>query len=86
MNEPPQQSKTQRLLAEAVMLERAAQSFEVPGTDPPDAARKILHELRVHQVELDAQNEELRCCRARATCAWCATMRPSSGPTSSPAW
>ena len=28
---------------------------------PPDEARKLVHELRTHQIELELQNEELRC-------------------------
>ncbi|MDP2791921.1 MAG: PAS domain-containing protein, partial [Rectinemataceae bacterium] len=54
-----------RRRAEAAARERAALSSETigadsPEPDSPEASRKILHELRVHQIELEMQNDELR--------------------------
>ncbi len=49
-----------RLRAEARI--RAAAGLSVEGIDAlsPEAARHMLHELQVHQIELEMQNEELR--------------------------
>jgi PAS domain S-box-containing protein len=45
--------------------EQEARAQAVPTPDPlavlsPEAARQALHDLRVHQIELEMQNEELR--------------------------
>ena len=43
---------------------KAAPAPEILESLPPEEARRIFHELRVHQIELEMQNEELR--RAQA--------------------
>ena len=49
-----------RQRAEATFREQAAQSPENLAALSPDATQRTLHELRVHQIELEMQNEELR--------------------------
>jgi PAS domain S-box-containing protein len=49
-----------RQRAEALAVERARSIPEDPEALSPEVARRTLHELRVHQVELEMQNEELR--------------------------
>jgi two-component system, chemotaxis family, sensor kinase Cph1 len=49
-----------RQQAEAIAREKAAQAPENLETLPPEEARRLLHELQVHQIELEMQNEELR--------------------------
>lgn len=53
-----------RQRAEAAFLEKAARLTESLAALPPDEARQTLQELRVHQIELEMQNEELRSAQA----------------------
>ena len=52
--------QTLRQRAEALAAERAGEMPESLEELSPEAARRALHELRVHQIELEMQNEELR--------------------------
>jgi len=49
-----------RKRAEALAAERAGGIPENPQMLPIEVTRRALHELRVHQIELEMQNEELR--------------------------
>ena len=49
-----------RRRAEEIFRGKAAQSPEDLKDLSPDETRRVLHELRVHQIELEMQNEELR--------------------------
>ena len=62
---PPASSRQAlRRGAEEIAREDAVQSPEQLEAPSPEATRLMLHELRVHQIELGMQNEELR--RAQA--------------------
>jgi len=49
-----------RKRAESAYRKRTSRSPEYPESLTPQIARRLLHELRVHQIELEMQNEELR--------------------------
>jgi PAS domain S-box-containing protein len=60
---PGSGEQTIRRQAEEKAREKAALSPENLTALPPEEIRRILHELRVHQIELEMQNEDL--CRAQ---------------------
>ena len=45
--------------AEAVARDKAAHAGDTRGAPSPEAALRLVHELQVHQIELEMQNEEL---------------------------
>ena len=51
---------TLRRQAEKISYASAAQSLEALKTMTPEAIQQMLHELKVHQIELEMQNQELQ--------------------------
>ncbi|MEI6785103.1 MAG: PAS domain-containing protein, partial [Verrucomicrobiota bacterium] len=63
VGKPPGDAIDLRNQAEALVRGKATASPEAPEVDvsrSPLDAQKLLHELQVHQIELELQNEELR--------------------------
>jgi PAS domain S-box-containing protein len=56
----PPQGDALRKRAEEIAWGKAARMSENPEALSPEETRRTLHELRVHQIELEMQNEELR--------------------------
>ncbi len=56
----PNAAANLRERAEQIAYSKAAQSPEALEALSPEAARQMVHELHVHQIELEMQNEELR--------------------------
>ncbi|MDR3414509.1 MAG: ATP-binding protein [Formivibrio sp.] len=59
-NQKPGVAAALRQRAEAACCEYEQQSAAVLTALSPEAAEQMLHDLRVHQIELEMQNEELR--------------------------
>jgi len=59
-NTKTEQAAEMRRRAEEIYLNEAPPIPENPAALSPEELRKILHELRVHQIQLEMQNEELR--------------------------
>jgi two-component system cell cycle sensor histidine kinase/response regulator CckA len=59
-DKPPDEASRLSQRAEAALRDKTTQSPENPDVLTPEEIQRLLHELRVHQIELEAQNEELR--------------------------
>jgi PAS domain S-box-containing protein len=63
-DDQPKDARDLRHRAEELARETAVQATDAPTDFSPEELQRTLHELRVHQIELEMQNEELR--RAQA--------------------
>lgn len=57
---PTSATEAVRIQAEATLQETGRQSDAQHKLLPPDQVEKLIHDLHVHQIELEMQNEELR--------------------------
>ena len=60
MGNGPETADALRRRAEDILREKSAWPTQEAEAPSPAAARVTLHELQVHQIELEMQNEELR--------------------------
>ena len=56
----PKKAAQLRWRAEEAARKNAIPSADIPGDLSPQDMREVIHDLRVHQIELEMQNEELR--------------------------
>src|SRR6267142_1057723 len=69
MTEKPISKQAADLRSRAEHKAKAAET-DIQETLSPEDARRVLHELRVHQIELEMQNEELRRTQVELEAAW----------------
>ena len=62
-------TRTRRQQAETAALGKAGPLPQTPAEISPAAMQRTLHELQVHQIELEMQNEELRLAQAELAAA-----------------
>ena len=64
LDNSPHAPLTAALESAPTLRQRAETQLGIPDADEraitPEAARRLVHELRVHQIELEMQNDELR--------------------------
>ena len=60
MNDKEQAEQALRKKAEEIFRTTAEEALATPDEMSAEEVRRLLHELRVHQIELEMQNDELR--------------------------